>query len=167
MFRRNEVTCRCLIAIFLFSAIARAAVDQPADEAPVVLALKKLGAKVEMGDDRRIVAVDLTRTKATAATIELLKPCSQLQRLTAAGIPVTDDSLKALTGLSMLTSLELDATNITDTGLLHLNALKRLERLSLSGTAITDEGLKSVGSMAHLTFLNLGRRPVESFSLQM
>ena len=105
MFRPIDVPCRCLIGIFLFSTIARAAVDQPADEARVISALKKLGAKVETGDDRRIVAVDLTRTSATAATIEMLQPCTQLRRLTATGIPVTDDSLSTLAGLSNLANL--------------------------------------------------------------
>lgn len=102
MFRPIDVPCRCLIGIFLFSTIARAAVDQPADEARAISALKKL---VETGDDRRIVAVDLTRTSATAATIEMLQPCTQLRRLTATGIPVTDDSLSTLAGLSNLANL--------------------------------------------------------------
>ncbi len=162
-----HVVFHSLLALCIISSAARAAEDLPADEASVVAALKKLGAKIETGDDRRIISVDLTRTKATAVTIEMLKPCTQLQRLTATGIPVTDESLKVVAKRSKLESLELDATDITDAGLRHLSSLKQLKRLSLAGTAITDEGLKAVESMIQLTSLNVGRRPVESFSLQM
>jgi hypothetical protein len=59
--------------------------------------------------------------------------------------PVTDSGLVALKHLKRLFCLNLRGTKVTDAGLARLKGLPRLGKLDVDGTAVTDAGLRAAG----------------------
>ena len=67
----------------------------------------------------------------------------------------TNNSLRVLSDLDNLQSLELDRTQVTDAGLLHLSGLTNLKTLDLRRTRITDAGLVHLKGVTNLRLLDL------------
>ena len=79
---------------------------------------------------------------------------------------VQDADLKAITGLTNLTELDLTNTKITDAGLLQLKVLTNMERLSLAQTNISDKGLEHLQGLNQLKTLDLDGTAVSDQGLQ-
>ena len=92
--------------------------EQYLNEDPLV-ALKKLGAKIERDELRKVIHVKFERASRSR---------------------ITDVGLVHLKGLTSLKELRLPK-QITDAGLVHLKGLTKLESLDLSRTKITDAGI--------------------------
>ena len=88
-----------------------------------------------------------------------LTPIAELRSLRflgLSGLPLTDKSLRALSGLTELDTLQLGwDIPITDVGLTHIEDLTRLTGLDLNGAPVTDEGLQFVLNIEKLHHLNI------------
>ena len=132
-----------------------------------VLAIEKLS---ELGILVHPVALNETLTEASfggvketddvALAMSLLAPIRTLERLNLSGVPLKDEQLQAIGGLSYLVHLRLDRTPVTDAVLLHLRGLENLTYLNLFNTGITDAGLDSLKDLPQLERLYVGRTKV-------
>lgn len=75
-------------------------------------------------------------------------------------LPLTDDDLVGLEGMTKLEWLCLERARITDDGLKHLKGLTHLKGLRLEGTGITDAGLEHLGRLRQLKRLDLGNTKI-------
>ena len=85
--------------------------------------------------------------------------------ISLSGIPIANEDLAGLIGLTSLRSLNLTSTPVTDDGLIHLRGLKNLQTLDLTGTKVTDSGLVSLSRLTDLKRLELFATPVTSAGL--
>lgn len=105
-------------------------------------------------------------TSVTAAGLKLLADWKHLRRLTLKDLPVGDDALTHLHGLTGLQELSLVRTQVTDAGLRHLGQLKNLEDLDLTGLPITDAGLQHLKDLSRLKSLSLSGTQVSGSGLE-
>jgi internalin A len=96
------------------------------------------------------------------ATLGVLKDARSLDSLRLVGCRVTDDGLRNLRGLTLLTRLYLwgtDATDsdcqITDRGLEHISHLSSLTDLTVYNCQFTDDGIGELAKMTSLRRLTL------------
>jgi RNA polymerase sigma factor (sigma-70 family) len=84
---------------------------------------------------------------------------SHLESLTL-NLPLTDEGIRRLAGLTSLRWLEVDDRNnrLTDDGLACVSGMKRLTHLSISGW-ITDRALAHLEGLRSLYYVRLGSRP--------
>ena len=102
-----------------------------------------------------------------------LKPSVHLEGLTAleelriAGIPITDEGMKHLSGLTALRVLQIydDQANVGDSGVSALKDMRRLEYLWISGP-ITDRGLGQLEHLESLRFLYARSRMISDAAVQ-
>jgi Leucine-rich repeat (LRR) protein len=89
--------------------------------------------------------------------LRFLEGLSELQELDLTGLPFNDADLRHVKGLSQLRSLKLGhgSTQITDAGLINLKGLNQLKTLSLDGSQVTDAGLEHLKGLSQLESLNL------------
>jgi Leucine-rich repeat (LRR) protein len=80
---------------------------------------------------------------------------TSLRELDLDFLPITDDGVRQLTGMSNLRKLLLRGTKITDKCGAFLAALKGLESLDLSETRIADDGVRQLKPLAVLAYLAL------------
>lgn len=117
-------------------------------------------------DDRLLVALSrckylgsilLSGVPVTEEGIALLAGMTRLKLLHISSIDVSNAFLKSLAGLSALTQLALESCpGVTDDGVKELATMKNLTNLSLRGSeSITDDSLKHIEGMASLTTLTL------------
>jgi len=78
-----------------------------------------------------------------------------LGALTLRYAPITDKGLEHLKDLTSLVALNLFGTKVRGEGLTHLSGMRSLQRLTLSGSAITDEGLSHLPEFPSLIHLGL------------
>jgi hypothetical protein len=127
-----------------FRREALALIEPPAADAPpAVAALRKQGARLEVGaaEGKPVVCVDLMNTGAADADLAPLREMKSLRALDLSFCPgVTDDGLAHLEGMSSLEELHLDGTAVTDAGLNRLRGLRGLRTLTLKDTAVTSAG---------------------------
>jgi hypothetical protein len=71
------------------------------------------------------------------------------------GVPMRDEDMAHLQGLTGLRYLMLDHVSISDAALAHVHPLTKLERLFLISVPITDAGLAHLHSLKHLRALML------------
>ena len=93
---------KCKISIILPPAAAAESTtprDQYLDEVPLV-ALQKLGAKIERDDQGRVVELSLVRTKITDAGLVHIKGLANLQHLYLYRTKITNAGLVHLMGLT-------------------------------------------------------------------
>ena len=122
---------------------------------PGLAALKDFGAKCELNDDYKPIALVLRDTRVNNADLKLLRGLTSLEKLDLANTAISDAGLKYLVGLSNLKVLNLTATQVSDDGVESLKSLVNLERLDLRHTEITDAGLEHLAGLKKLTSLNL------------
>jgi Leucine-rich repeat (LRR) protein len=97
------------------------------------------------------------------ATLAVLKDAHSLDSLRLVRCRVTDDGLRNLRGLTLLTRLDLGGTDVTDTdsqitdrGLEHISYLSNLTDLSVYDCQFTDDGIQYLRPLKNLTSLYIG-----------
>lgn len=85
--------------------------------------------------------------------------------ISLSGIPIANEDLAGLAGLTSLRTLNLTSTPVTDDGLIHLRGLTKLQTLDLTGTKVTDSGLVSLSRLTALKRLELFATTVTSAGL--
>ena len=109
--------------------------------AELVENLKKLGARITLDEEKRVVGVHLGERKVTDADLVHLKGLYHLQELDLTRTRITSAGLANLQDLAGLRKVFLTDTKVDDAGIAHLKGLKSLEVLGLSGTRFGDGGL--------------------------
>lgn len=89
----------------------------------------------------KMVAVDLSATSVTDASITLLAKAPDLRMVRLSETGITDASMDTLAKLTKLESVNLYGTKVTDAGVKKLSALTNLKRLYLWQTAVTPEAI--------------------------
>jgi hypothetical protein len=112
--------------------------------------LKKLGARVKLDDQDRVVEVNLGERKVTDADLVLLRGFHHLRELDLTRTKVTGAGLKHLRDLTSLQTLYLTETKVDDAGIGHLKKMKTLSLIGLSGTKITDAAVDHLKEMTGL-----------------
>ena len=91
-----------------------------------------------------IYAVAFNRSSFDPKLLPVLKGLPNLRQVQLAGTSVSDDDMRHLAELRILTGLGLDQTAITDAGLKTLRSLPHLIDVECEGTQITEQGLQEV-----------------------
>src|SRR5262249_20873752 len=128
-----------------------------ADDANLVVALEKLGARITRDASQPgmpVVAVGLGET-AQDADIKQLKKLEHLRTVRLLSKFVTSDGLRDLGALHDLRGLSLYGPNFTDASLQSLSNLQALQNLDLTGTRITDAGMGGLFRFNKLQSLGL------------
>jgi hypothetical protein len=131
---------------------------QPSAQERLIADIKARGGNVETEGsepDSPIIAVDLSFTRATDASLERIRELTTIRRLDLDRSKVSDSALVNLKGWKDLRELDLSQTGITNDGLEHLKELTGLQTLDLSDTAITVDGLKHLKGLTKLDRLGL------------
>ncbi|QEG24420.1 hypothetical protein [Mariniblastus fucicola] len=121
-------------------------------EAEAIRKIEAAGGRVmqiSAADPTREVSFYLAGKSIADEHIKDLAAVENVVWLNLANTGVTNEGLKALTGLN-LKKLHLEKTGIGDSGLAHLKGLKDLEYLNLYATSVTDEGLKHLYGLKKL-----------------
>jgi len=129
--------------------------NQPKDgqKAGQMAELKKLGARIRLDDENRVIAVNLGEKKVTDADLVHLQGLEHLQELDLTRTRITAAGLSNLKDLKALKKLFLTDTRVEDVGIAQLKGLKSLETLGLSGTKISDAALDHVHELTGLKSL--------------
>jgi hypothetical protein len=130
--------------------------------------LTKLGARLTVDDQKRIIGVnlserrvtdadlvhlsglphlqelDLTRTRITGVGLVSIKDSTALRRLYLTDTKVDDSSIAHLKGMKALALIGLSGTRITDASLDHLRELTELKQVFCLGTGVTDAGVEKL-----------------------
>ena len=104
----------------------------------------------------RLDTIDLSRLPVSDDSLECLQGLSSLRRLDLASTRVTNAGLARLRGLRGLQELSLFNTQVSDAGVAHLAGLTKLKRLDLGMTEVADAGVGHLGGLAELEELGLG-----------
>ncbi len=112
--------------------------------------LKKLGARITLDDQGRVIGVNLSERRVVDADLLHVKGLQQLQELDLTRTRIEGPGLVNLKELTSLRTLFLTETKIDDSGVAHLKSLEMLEFLGLSGTKITDTSLGQLGGLTEL-----------------
>lgn len=88
-----------------------------------------------------MVAIDLSSTSVTDASIALLAAAPDLRMVRLSETEITDASMDALSNLPKLESVNLYGTKVTDAGVKKLSSLPNLQRLYLWQTTVTPEAI--------------------------
>jgi Leucine-rich repeat (LRR) protein len=138
--------------------------------------------------------LDLTQTRITNKTIELIATLPKLEELSVASTPVTADCVEAIAKIPGLKKLRLDAVAMTDDALAPLGGMayledlsvaacsqvtghsftasagkggfKTLKKLTMSHTNFAVKGLEKIGSLPNLTILHLTNCGVSDVGLK-
>ena len=92
----------------------------------------------------KMVAVDLSATSVTDASIAKLATATNLRMVRVSETGITDASMDTLAKLTKLESVNLYGTKVTDAGVKKLTALPNLKRLYLWQTAVTPEAIAEI-----------------------
>jgi uncharacterized membrane protein len=92
----------------------------------------------------KMIAVDLSATSVTDASIAKLAAATDLRMVRLSETTITDASMDTLTKLTKLESVNLYGTKVTDAGVKKLTALPNLKRLYLWQTAVTPEAIAEI-----------------------
>ena len=112
--------------------------------------LKKLGARITLDDQGRVVGVNLSERRVVDADLLHVKGLQQLQELDLTRTRIEGPGLVNLKELPSLRMLFLNETKVDDSGVAHLKGLKTLELLGLSGIKITDTSLGQLRGLTEL-----------------
>jgi hypothetical protein len=121
-----------------------------ADDAEQIDQLKKLGARLTLDDQNRIIGVNLGERKVTDADLVHFKGLQHLQEVDLTRTRITGVGLVNLKDLTDLRRLFLTETKVDDAGIGHLKKLKKLTLIGLSGTKISDKTVDHLGEMTAL-----------------
>jgi hypothetical protein len=115
----------------------------------------------------RLDELNLDWTKVSpAGVLALAKRHPKLRVLTVSGVPLRDDDVAALGGLTELRALSLRGARVTNNGLKHLRTLKNLRVLSLMSTRASDAALVHLNGLAQLEDLDLDQTAITDAGLQ-
>lgn len=89
----------------------------------------------------KMVAIDLSASSITDASVALLASSSDLRMVRLSETAITDASMDTLAKLTNLESVNLYGTKVTDAGVKKLTTLPNLKRLYLWQTAVTPEAI--------------------------
>lgn len=92
----------------------------------------------------KMVAVDLSATSVTDASIAKLAAAKELRMVRLSETAITDASMDTLAKLTKLESVNLYGTKVTDAGVKKLTALPNLKRLYLWQTAVTPAAIAEI-----------------------
>ena len=92
----------------------------------------------------KMVAVDLSATSVTDASIAKLAAATDLRMVRLSETGITDASMDTLVKLTKLESVNLYGTKVTDAGVKKLIALTNLKRLYLWQTAVTPAAIEEI-----------------------
>ena len=112
--------------------------------------LKKLGARITLDDQKRVIGVNLGERGVTDADLLHLRGLQHLQELDLTRTRITGAGLVNVKDLTALTKLFVTDTKVDDSGITHLKGLKNLELVGLSGTKISDAALDHLRELAGL-----------------
>jgi hypothetical protein len=115
--------------------------------------LKKLGARIQLDDQNRVIAVNLGERKVTDADLVHVQGLEHLQELDLTKTRITSAGLSNLKDLKTLKKLYLTDTRVDDAGIAQLKGMKSLETLGLSGTKISDAALEHLRDLTGLKAL--------------
>ncbi len=115
--------------------------------------LKKLGARITLDDQNRVIGVNLGERGVTDADLVHLRGLQHLQELDLTRTKITGAGLVNIKDLTALRRLFLTQTKVDDSGITHLNGLKNLELVGLSGTKISDAALDHLRELKGLKTL--------------
>lgn len=93
---------------------------------------------------KKMVAIDLSATSVTDASITKLAAATDLRMARLSETGTTDASMDTLAKLTKLESVNLYGTKVTDVGVKKLTALTNLKRLYLWQTAVTPEAIAEI-----------------------
>lgn len=112
--------------------------------------LKKLGARITLDEQNRVIGVNLGERRVTDADLIHLKGLQHLQELDLTRTRITSAGLVNIKGLSTLRRLFLTDTKVDDSGIVHLKGMTALTLVGLSGTRITDAALDDLHELKGL-----------------
>jgi arylformamidase len=112
--------------------------------------LKKLGARITVDEQKRIVGVNLGERKVTDSDLVHLKGHHHLQELDLTRTQVTGKGLVHIKDLPALRKLFLTQTKVDDAGIENLKGMRTLTLIGFSGTKITDAALDHLREMTEL-----------------
>src|SRR5688572_27293499 len=140
---------RSISLLLILFVAAPILADGPAP-AEQIAGLKKLGARLMLDEQGRVIEVNLGERKVTDDDLERLRGLDHLQELDLTRTRITGPGLKHLKQLTALKKLYLTETQIDDGAVAHFEGLTNLELIGLSGTKVGDATL---GRLAGLTKL--------------
>ncbi len=112
--------------------------------------LKKLGARITLDEQSRVISVNLGERRVTDADLVHLKGLHHLQELDLTRTRITGAGLLNIKDLPALRKLFLTDTKVDDAGIGHLKEMKTLGLIGLSGTKITDAALDHLRELMEL-----------------
>jgi hypothetical protein len=115
--------------------------------------LKKLGARITLDDQSRVVGVNLGERRIVDADLAHLRGFQHLQEIDLTRTRITGAGLKHIKDFTSLRRLFLTETKVDDSGIKHLKGLKTLDLIGLSGTRVSDAGLDHLREMTELKSL--------------
>jgi hypothetical protein len=121
--------------------------------------------QLQLTSNRGLFGQPKTPSLITDAGMPFLK-LPNLAALNLSGLPITDQGLRSLAGLSELNALYLSRTNVQGKGLGQLRSLPNLVILYLDQTAITDQELSQLSGALSLQFLSLSGNTLTSAGLK-
>ena len=136
-------------AIFLHGSSSNAQPSTP-DQ---IDKLKKLGARIKLDDQNRVISVNLGERRVADADLVHLKGLDHLQELDLTRTSVTSAGLANIKDLKTLRRLFLTETKVDESGIKDLKEMKTLELLGLSGTNIGDPALDHLQELTGLKLL--------------
>jgi hypothetical protein len=160
---RKQLCRWSFLAVALFGLAWDAAAQVGNDTPDPISALKKLGARIQLDDQKRIIGVNLGERKVTDADLVHLKGLEHLEELDLTKTRVTSAGLENLKDLKTLKKLYLTDTKVDDGGIANLKGLKALATLGLSGTKISDAALDQLRELSGLkSFFCIGTGVTEA-----
>lgn len=112
--------------------------------------LKKMGARITLDDQNRVIGVNLGERKVSDADLVHLKGLGHLQELDLTWTKITGVGLVNIKDLTTLKKLFVTETKVDDSGIAHLKGMKNLELIGLSGTKISDAALDHLRELTGL-----------------
>lgn len=112
--------------------------------------LKKLGARITLDDQNRVIGVNLGERSVTDADLVHLKGLKHLQELDLTRTRITGSGLANLKDATTLKRLFVTETKVDDSAILHLKGMNSLALVGLSGTRISDKALDHLGELSGL-----------------
>lgn len=112
--------------------------------------LRKLGARITLDDQNRVIGVNLGERRITDADLIHLIGLRHLQELDLTRTKITGAGLVNVKDLTNLRKLFVTETKVDDSGIIHLKGMKNLELIGLSGTKISDIALDQLRELTGL-----------------
>lgn len=132
----------------LAQGLSLAAEDGPVAEQ--IAKLKKLGARITLDSDKKVIGVNLGERRVMDADLVHLQGLNHLRELDLTRTQVTSKGLKNIKNITSLKKLYLTDTKVDSSGLVNLKGMKALEVVGLSGTKVNDAALDQLQELIGL-----------------